>query len=158
MSDQTKSIPEHIRIVMSARAEHPHSYAEIFAALRERGVDTVKAREAIQEALRYLSRCGFAAKFGKGDTATFQATGQGMKRPRLPTGEAQRRRLERDKLRKQSRRPAAAPRERRVDANTVSRPKVKKAAPCTGPAETVEQFRARGGRVERLPTHWEQAA
>lgn len=55
--------------------------------------------------------------------------------------------------------PQRAPRERRMDHNTVSRPKrLKPAKHPTGPAETVEQFKARGGQVQRLTASWEQAA
>lgn len=55
--------------------------------------------------------------------------------------------------------PQRAPRERRMDHNTVSRPKRLKAGTAfRGPAETVDQFEARGGQVQRLPASWEQAA
>ncbi|EKT4088281.1 hypothetical protein QEG26_002243 [Stenotrophomonas maltophilia] len=51
-----------------------------------------------------------------------------------------------------------APRERRMDKNTVARPKREKGAAWNGPAETVEQFEKRGGKVQRLTASWEQAA
>ncbi|WP_329839193.1 hypothetical protein [Stenotrophomonas geniculata] len=52
-----------------------------------------------------------------------------------------------------------APRERRMDHNTASRPKrVKAGTFFRGPAETVDQFEARGGRVQRIPATWDQAA
>ncbi len=51
-----------------------------------------------------------------------------------------------------------APRERRMDKNTVARPKRDKVVAWTGPAETVEQFEKRGGQVQRLAASWEQAA
>ncbi|QQQ40931.1 hypothetical protein JJL50_13300 [Stenotrophomonas maltophilia] len=55
--------------------------------------------------------------------------------------------------------PQRAPRERRMDHNTVSRPKrLKPAKHPTGPAETVEQFKARGGQVQRLTASWEPRA
>ncbi|MBA0312256.1 hypothetical protein N5J01_02705 [Stenotrophomonas sp. GD03701] len=53
--------------------------------------------------------------------------------------------------------PQRAPRERRMDHNTVSRPK--RASPAItfrGQAETVEEFKARGGQVQRLTASWEQ--
>lgn len=155
MSDPTKSIAEHVRTVLTARPEHAHTYADVHAALRIQGVDPELATEAIQQALRYLKTCGFAEKVGMGSHATFQATGKGMQRPRLAREESTRRRRERDRIRHQAKR-AAPPRERRVDANTVSRPKPKKAEAFTGPAMTVEEFKAAGGVVERLTTHWEQ--
>lgn len=55
--------------------------------------------------------------------------------------------------------PQRAPRERRMDHNTVSRPKrAKPAITFRGPAETVEEFMARGGMVQRLTASWEQRA
>lgn len=55
--------------------------------------------------------------------------------------------------------PQRAPRERRMDHNTVSRPKrVKAGAVFRGPAETVEEFKARGGQVQRLTASWDRAA
>ncbi|MDR0257785.1 MAG: hypothetical protein LBI83_18805 [Stenotrophomonas maltophilia] len=55
--------------------------------------------------------------------------------------------------------PQRAPRERRMDHNTVSRPRRAKARVLAdGPAETVEQFEARGGQVQRLTASWEQRA
>jgi hypothetical protein len=155
MSEQTKSIAEHVRTVLSARPEQAHTYADVHSALREQGVGPERATEAIQQALRYLKNCGFANKVGMGACATFQATGKGMQRPRVGREESGRRRRERDRVRHQARR-AAPPRERRVDANTVARPKAKKAEASNGPAMTVEEFKAAGGVVERLTTHWEQ--
>lgn len=55
--------------------------------------------------------------------------------------------------------PQAAPRERRMDHNTVSRPKrAKPGITFCGPVETVDEFKARGGQVQRLKASWEQAA
>lgn len=55
--------------------------------------------------------------------------------------------------------PQRAPRERRMDHNTVSRPKrAKVRVLADGTAETVEQFEARGGQVQRLTASWEQRA
>ncbi|AYZ69771.1 hypothetical protein [Stenotrophomonas maltophilia] len=52
--------------------------------------------------------------------------------------------------------PQRAPRERRMDRNTVSRPQRVKTRPvAAGPAETVEEFEARGGRVQYLAASWE---
>lgn len=55
--------------------------------------------------------------------------------------------------------PQRVPRERRIDHNTVSRPRRVNGRPATGaPPETVEQFEARGGQEQRLTASWEQAA
>lgn len=54
--------------------------------------------------------------------------------------------------------PQRATRERRMDRNTVSRPKRRKpGTSAAGPAETMEQYVARGGKVQRLTATWEQA-
>ncbi|MGY6085131.1 hypothetical protein ACWWU7_03390 [Stenotrophomonas sp. SM006] len=55
--------------------------------------------------------------------------------------------------------PQRAPRERRMDHNTVSRPKrVKPGTTFRGQAETVEEFKARGGKVQYLTANWDRAA
>lgn len=55
--------------------------------------------------------------------------------------------------------PQAAPRERRMDHNTVSRPKrAKQRITFHGPVETVDEFKARGGQVLYLTASWEQGA
>ncbi len=55
--------------------------------------------------------------------------------------------------------PQAAPRERRMDHNTVSRPKrAKPGITFRGPVETVDEFKARGGKVQYLTASWEQRA
>lgn len=55
--------------------------------------------------------------------------------------------------------PQRAPRERRMDHNTASPPKrVKARVLADGPVETVEQFEARGGQVQRLSASWDRAA
>lgn len=155
MSGQTKSIADHVRTALTARPDRAHTYADVDAALDAQGVDTKLAAEAIQQSLRYLKNCGFANKVGVGARATFQATGQGMRRPRLGREESQRRRHERDRARRLARK-AAQPRERRMDANTVCRPSAKKPDPVVVQPMTVEEFKAAGGVIERLTTHWEQ--
>ncbi|PII18991.1 hypothetical protein CR919_14985 [Stenotrophomonas sp. LMG 10879] len=53
--------------------------------------------------------------------------------------------------------PQVAPRERRIDHSTVSRPKRSKGRTVAhGAAETLEQFMARGGQVQRLTAIWEK--
>lgn len=54
--------------------------------------------------------------------------------------------------------PQVGPRERRMDHNTFSRPRRVKVRPSAGGLpETVEQFEARGGQVQRLAATWEHA-
>lgn len=55
--------------------------------------------------------------------------------------------------------PQTAPRARRMDHNTVARPKRRKpATSAPGAAETVEKYVARGGHVQRLMASWEETA
>lgn len=114
-------------------------------------------RESIRDTLPWLLRCGFLVKQGRGMTASFKASGQGMKRQRMTEEQLQERRRERAALRSQRERAARLQRTRaaRVGVKAANTP-----APATVkadiPAETVEQFLARGGRVQRLTAHWEQ--
>ncbi|MFK3846628.1 hypothetical protein [Stenotrophomonas sp. NPDC078853] len=157
MSEQKISIAEQVRAVLADRPDHAYTYAALYEALQDAGVDTADNMNAINKALSYLADGGYVERLGYRETATFQSTGKAMVRPRLSREESDRRRRERDRLRHQAlRAQMAAPRERRVDANTVARPKPVKVAPQPGVTETVDQFLARGGRVERLTTHWEQ--
>ncbi|GEM_PF-4669724 len=51
--------------------------------------------------------------------------------------------------------PQVAPRERRMGHNTISRPKrVKHGAITRGEPETVEEFKAHRGQVQRLTASW----
>lgn len=155
------SINQRVRGVLARRPGHAHSHAEIYQGLRAGGIDVDAAKCAILTALRYLTGRGYISKVGNKATARFQDTGKPMENVRLPPGEAARRRRERSKLRARARAAARRPRpldERRVDQNTVvRRPKKAVEAPAGG-FETVEQFRARGGKVERLSASWDRAA
>jgi hypothetical protein len=86
-----------------------------------------------------------------------------MPRVVLTDAERKERQRERDAGRARSRRrpqqhAVAAPKRSRaarvaLQAANMPEQAAVRAAPS---AETVEQFMARGGRVQRLPTHWEQ--
>jgi len=109
-------------------------------------------RNAIRDTLPWLVRCGFLQKEGRGKKATFKCSGQGMsgvtRAPAMTRETKLARRREREREQRASRHPEVRERHARLlDAPTTS---------TVIDAETVEQFRARGGRVERLPTHWEQ--
>jgi len=153
------SINQRVRAVMAKRPNHAHSHAEIYEVLRAGGTNVEACRETILQALRYLTGRGYLTKTGSKGTARFQDTGKPMENVRLPPGEAERRRRERSRLRAHA---AAAGRrsldERRADQNTVVRRPKKTVEGPKFAFETVEQFRARGGKVERLSAAWEQAA
>lgn len=127
------------------------------------GADTAVQRSAVRDAVRYCVDVGFLSRTDTKIGAVYQLTGQGMPRRILTDAERKQRQRERDARRVRARRPArparaAAPkrsRAARVDmqaANTPA-PANLKAVPQ---GETVEQFLARGGRVQRLTAHWEQ--
>ncbi|WP_367345724.1 hypothetical protein [Stenotrophomonas bentonitica] len=111
-------------------------------------------RRNIRNALPALVRCGFVVKEGLGIAATYQGTGKAKKVPKAPAELAESKR-QRNALRTAA--TAVRTRAARVAqqaANTPAPPKVK----AIESGETVEQFLARGGRVQRLTAHWEQAA
>lgn len=157
MSEQTKLKPDHIREAFEAAPGKALLREELHSALDAAGFDVSGQKEYIGSVVRYLVNAGYLAKAALGSTVQYSRTAKPQGRPhRLPVGEANRRRQERRRLKDLAKRAAAVPRERRRDANTVARPKKVPPVPAVVVAETVEQFRRRGGRVERLPTHWEQ--
>ncbi|HYQ54223.1 MAG TPA: hypothetical protein VES70_27755 [Pseudomonas sp.] len=129
------------------------------------GAETTDQRSAVRDAVRYCVAAGFLARTETKIGPVYQLTGQGMPRVVLTDAERKQRQRERDARRvrpprpPRQRAPAAPKRSRaaRVEmqaANTPVPAKVK----AMPPVETLEQFEARGGKVERLPACWEQAA
>jgi hypothetical protein len=127
------------------------------------GAETVEQRSAVRDAVRYCVAAGFLARTETKIGPVYRLTGQGMRRVVLTDAERKQRQRERDARRIRARQP---PRPSRVKAPKRSRAaRVNmQAANTPAPAkaktvvqgETVEQFLARGGRVHRLTTHWEQ--
>jgi len=148
--------PDDVREVFVKHPGVSHSKADLCEALRPAGfVDDPTNREYLGDVLRYLVRGGYLAKEGDAARPLYTRTGRPKgRRNLLPPGEAARRQRERERLKQAARRALRNPRERRVDSNTVCRPKVK-AMVANGQPETVEQFRARGGKVEKLLAHWQ---
>ena len=111
------------------------------------GAETTEQRSAVRDALRYCVAAGFLARTETKVGPVFQLTGQGM--PRVVLTDAERKQRQRT--------PAAPKRSRaaRVETQAANTPVPAKAKPMPA-VETLEQFLARGGRVQRLPTHWEQ--
>ncbi len=129
------------------------------------GAETTDQRSAVRDAVRYCVAAGFLARRETKIGPVYQLTGQGMPRVVLTDAERKQRQRERDARRvrpprpPRQRSPAAPKRSRaaRVEmqaANTPVPAKVK----AMPPVETLEQFEARGGKVERLPTCWDRAA
>lgn len=161
MSEQPKSLYDQVRAVFTAAPDQAFTFAQL--RLQVTGTETPPeaVRCAIAGAVKYLTSCGFLVKDGQGATAQLRATGQGMKLPRVTPEqrvEKQRAKNRRHSARRKERRgglPAA--RAARVDARAGMIPNPVLAAPTAKAVpETVDQFLARGGRVQRLTAHWEQ--
>lgn len=129
------------------------------------GAETTDQRSAVRDALRYCVAAGFLARTETKIGPVFQLTGQSMPRVVLTDAERKQRQRERDARRVRTPRPPrqrapASPKRSRAArvemqaANTPVPAKVK----AMPPVETLEQFEARGGKVERLPTCWDRAA
>lgn len=160
MTERTDSVAYMVRAVLDQRPDHAHTYAEIYEALRAAGLDTDKRRDTVMCNLRYLVGRGYAKKTGIHASATFQATGLKLQKPRLQPGEAARRRLAHARRKRAGKvRPTSPATPRAEDRNTIVKAKpVRATNPLPVVVETVDQFRARAGKVQRLPAHWEQAA
>jgi hypothetical protein len=119
------------------------------------GVGGAKERTNIRNTLPSLVRCGFLVKVGSGPDATYQSSGKAKKRPKVTEAELAERKRERNALRTAA--SLVRSRAARVELQAANTPAPAKAK-AVEPGETVEQFLARGGRVQRLTATWEQAA
>ncbi len=134
--------------------------------------DTVELRARIRSAVRDLVAAGFLAKEGSGQRAEYRNSGKGMRRTFVVTDE-QREQSRAHKAVKQaayraSKRAGTSP--RAPDRMTINRARLEHRAALAPAkpwgkekagqrsAETVEQFEARVGQVQRLTASWEQAA
>ena len=161
MSEQPKSLYDQVRAVFTAAPQQAFTFAELRLQLTGTETPPEAERCAIAGAVKYLTSCGFLVKDGQGTASQLRASGQDMKLPRVTP--EQRVEKQRAKSRRQTERRKAqrgglpAARGARVDARAGMMPKPVLAAPkAKAVAETVEQFLARGGRVQRLVAHWEQ--
>lgn len=127
--------------------------------------ETTDQRSAVRDAVRYCVAAGFLTRTETKIGPVFQLTGQGMPRVVLTDAERKQRQRERDARRVRTprpprqRAPAAPKRSRaaRVEMQAANTPVPAKVKAMT-PVETLEQFEARGGKVERLPACWDRAA
>lgn len=129
------------------------------------GAETTDQRSAVRDAVRYCVAAGFLARTETKIGPVYQLTGQGMPRVVLTDAERKQRQRERDARRVRTPRPPrqrapAAPKRSRaarveMQAANTPVPAQVKAMPTV---ETLAQFEARGGKVERLPTCWDRAA
>ncbi|WP_143566291.1 hypothetical protein [Stenotrophomonas maltophilia] len=167
MTESKRSMADTARALFEANAGLVVTSAQASDAA---GVQGWKKRQAMRRTLHDLVDAGYLAKTGIGEVATFQATGNGMRRKfRTPEERVERaREISRaSKARARAARLAAEP---RVDRMTINRARVAQRAGLAPAkawgkeadgrilAETVEQFQARGGQVQRLTASWEQRA
>lgn len=129
------------------------------------GVAPGDERRRLAEAVRCGYLCGFLERTETASGRAYRVSGKGMRRPTLEEGERGRRkaeaRLARDDRKRRARGAPVSPnKSSRVRAARVSLRAANMPVPATARqhqgCETVEQFLARGGRVQRLPAHWEQ--
>ncbi len=141
MSDEIGGRAAEMRKVFAAAPGEEMTMQRLYERMGVVGIDQAVARKNIRNTMPCLVRGGFVVKRGLGPAATFKATGAGMRRP-TATGEGRASRAAHDRSR-------AA----RVGLGAANTPDSAKAKSVEA-GETVEQFLARGGRVQRLETHW----
>lgn len=168
MSKQQSGVSQSVRTIFDARRADAIGHAELFSLL---GLDSPllsAERNAVRDSLKWLVTCGYLLKTGRAATAAYRYSGQGMRHKKSTEEELRQRRVERARARRAAQGArSSAP---RADKMTINRARVDLRADLTPAkpwgkerrgqqeAETVEQFEARGGQVQRLPASWEQAA
>jgi hypothetical protein len=124
-------------------------------------------RAQVHDAVRYCVIAGFLTRTDTKMGPVFQRTGEGMRRVVLTDEQRKERKRTADAKRIRTRTPlpsgaAAIGRPKRSRAARVAVQAANTPAPTVVPkpkaAETVDQFLARGGRVQVLPTVWDKAA
>ncbi|UQY89255.1 hypothetical protein LQE85_08675 [Stenotrophomonas rhizophila] len=143
-------------IVYGARAAHlrkvleasPSEQLTLHARLGAADIGQADERRHILNTPPVLVRCGFVCKVGMGGTATYQGTGKSKSASKAPAELAESKRQ-----RNAHRTPATTARTRAARvaqqaANTLAPAK----AEAAESGETVEQFQARGGHIEVLPS------
>jgi len=153
MNDQYGQRSKDLRAVFASCQGEALGMQALYERMGAAEVGNAKERKNIRDTLPWLVRCGFLLKVGRGKEATFQASGVPLKvRRKLTEAEL--------KERKRARNARRLPLQRVIRSIAVrdQEPSASKSSPPRWPApvETVEQFLARGGRVQRLTAHWEQ--
>lgn len=168
MSKQQSGISQSVRTIFDARRTDAIGHAELFSLLGLDSPSLSAERNAVRDSLKWLVTCGYLVKTGRAATAAYRYSGQGMRHRKATEEELRERRVERARARRVAQ--GAQPKASRVDKMTINRARVDIRAELTPAkpwgkekrgqqeAETVDQFEARGGQVQRLPASWEQAA
>ncbi|WP_312711147.1 hypothetical protein [Stenotrophomonas sp.] len=160
MSDTT-TYAEQVRAALAKAPADGCSYAELYELLAAAGMPAKENRDRVISILRYLVARNYVARVGVAGTARFSLTGKAMEKPRLNEAQQAERRREKGRRRAARRKvrlehfrsePVAALGAR---APLIPKPARKAAGPSVL-GETVAEFVARGGRVQRLSASWEQ--
>lgn len=161
-------LSDEVRTIFEARKGQSLGHQQVFELMDVTGVDKTKERNGVRDVLTWLVSCGYLVKTGARASAAYRYSGQGMRFHKATAEELRERRIERGRAYRA--RNGAQPKAPRVDNMTINRSRVERLsglAPAKAwgkekdgqrPAETVEQFEARGGQVQRLTASWEQAA
>ncbi|PJL51013.1 hypothetical protein B9Y60_14595 [Stenotrophomonas maltophilia] len=161
-------LSDEVRTIFEARKRQSLGHQEVFELMEVTGADKTKERNGVRDVLTWLVSCGYLVKTGARATAAYRYSGQGMRFHKATAEELRERRIERGRAYRA--RNGGQPKAPRVDKMTINRSRVAlladlapakpwgKEKDSQRPAETVEQFEARGGKVQRLTASWEQAA
>ncbi|MBH1392416.1 hypothetical protein I5U25_05785 [Stenotrophomonas maltophilia] len=161
-------LSDEVRTIFEARKGQSLGHQQVFELMDVTGVNKTKERNGVRDVLTWLVSCGYLVKTGARATAAYRYSGQGMRFHKATADELRGRRIERGRAYRA--RNGAQPKAPRVDKMTINRSRVALLADLAPakpwgkekdgqrPAETVEQFKARGGQVQRLTAGWEQRA
>lgn len=161
-------LSDEVRSIFEERKGQSLGHQQVFELMGVTGVARTKERNGVRDVLSWLVSCGYLVKTGARATAAYRYSGQGMRFQKATDEELRERRIER--ARAYRARNGAQPKAPRVDKMTINRSRVALLAdPAPAkpwgkekagqrPAETVEQFVARGGQVQRLTASWELRA
>ena len=161
-------LSDEVRTIFEARKGQWLGHQQVFELLDVTGLDKTKERNGVRDVLTWLVKCGYLVKTGAWATARYRYSGQGTRFHKATAEELRERRI--DRGRDYRARNGAQQKALRVDKMTINRSRVERLsglAPAKAwgkgkdgqrPAETVEEFMARGGKVQRLTASWEQRA
>lgn len=142
---------EKLRKVFEATPEEEMTHQTLFERMGVAAVGQAEERTDIRNALPSLVRNGYVLKTGLGPGATYRHSGKLKTEPKPPARQSQQRNA--------VARAASLVRTRaaRVELQAANTP-VPAKPKAVEPGETVDQFLARGGKVQVLPTTWDRVA
>ncbi|HGM7334944.1 TPA: hypothetical protein ACKQCJ_001262 [Stenotrophomonas maltophilia] len=161
-------LSDEVRTIFEERKGQSLGHQQVFELMAVTGLDKVKERNGVRDVLTWLVNCGYLTKTGTRATAAYRYSGQHKCFQKATAEELRERRIERARAYRAKN--GAQPKAPRVDRMTINRSRVALLADLAPakpwgkekdgqrPAETVEQFEARGGQVQRLTASWEPRA